>query len=64
MFQILISRKRAKGIIFFKDGRRYVVHANKEIIVSCGTFDSATLLQRSGIGPSNLLRKLKVFYFL
>ncbi len=60
---ILFDGTRAKGVRYVDDRDRTTqrqVFARKEVIVSCGTANTAKLLQMSGVGPSNLLARLGV----
>lgn len=54
------ERGRAYGVEFFKAGRRRVVRARKEVIVSAGALNSPQLLMLSGIGPAKHLRRLGI----
>ncbi|KAG8223013.1 hypothetical protein J437_LFUL000721 [Ladona fulva] len=47
--------KRVVGVVFDKDGRRYVVKATQEVILSAGAFRSPHLLLLSGVGPREQL---------
>lgn len=51
--KILINpdTKEAYGVQFSKDGRRYVVFASKEVILSAGAVQSPQVLMLSGVGP-------------
>ena len=55
---ILFEGKRAAGVRYLPGGRAPAreVRARKEVIVSCGTFNSPKLLQLSGVGPGQLLQ--------
>ena len=55
------ATRRARGVVFFKDGRRHVVWARKEIILSAGAFKTPQLLKLSGVGPCHELHKFKVW---
>lgn len=46
----------ATGLSFTAQGKKYVVDARKEVIISAGTFQSPQLLELSGIGGKYLLR--------
>ncbi|KAF0293333.1 Glucose dehydrogenase [FAD, quinone] [Amphibalanus amphitrite] len=52
--------RRAKGVVFFKGGKRYVVWARKEVILSAGAFKTPQLLKLSGVGPCHELKKFKI----
>jgi choline dehydrogenase len=54
--KILFSNATATGVVL-ADGRIFI---GKEIIVSAGTYGSAALLMRSGIGPAALLQHLRI----
>jgi choline dehydrogenase len=61
--QVLFDGKRAVGVRYVDDRDRTtqrVVHARREVIVSCGTVNTAKLLQISGVGPAALLQTLGV----
>ncbi|XP_076299312.1 uncharacterized protein LOC143218163 [Lasioglossum baleicum] len=51
---------RATGVEFFRDGRRQIVRARKEVILSAGAVNSAQILMLSGIGPSEHLQQLGI----
>lgn len=54
------ATKRAYGVEFVKNRRRYAVRARKEVIVCAGTLNSPQLLMLSGIGPSQHLNELGI----
>ncbi|XP_054004388.1 glucose dehydrogenase [FAD, quinone]-like [Hylaeus anthracinus] len=60
--RILIDKetKRAVGVVFVKDKRRYKVYARKEVILCAGAIGSPQLLMLSGIGPAEHLTKLGI----
>ncbi|CUA69310.1 hypothetical protein RSOLAG22IIIB_08434 [Rhizoctonia solani] len=47
----------ATGVSFVHKSQTYIVRANKEVILSAGTFQSPHLLELSGIGNSTILEK-------
>ncbi|EUC61273.1 glucose dehydrogenase [Rhizoctonia solani AG-3 Rhs1AP] len=47
----------ATGVSFVHKSQTYTVKANKEVILSAGTFQSPHLLELSGIGNSTILKK-------
>lgn len=49
--------KRACAVRVLKDGRAITYRATREIILSGGTMASPAILQRSGIGPGELLAR-------
>lgn len=52
--------RRAVGVEFAKNRRRYFAKARKEVIVCAGTLNSPQLLMLSGIGPAQHLRELGI----
>ncbi len=53
--RIVIEGGRATGIVAHSAGRELRFHARREVIVSGGTFNSAQLLELSGIGRRDVL---------
>jgi choline dehydrogenase len=53
--RILFDGKRAVGVEFLQNEGKIQVKANREILLSGGSFNSPQLLQLSGVGPSALL---------
>ena len=53
--RVLLEDRRAVGIEYEKDGHVFTVRARKEVILSAGSIGSPVLLQRSGIGPRQVL---------
>ncbi len=58
--KVLIEDGRATGISGTRNGSEVQFAARREIIVSAGTLASPAILQRSGIGPAELLKKLDI----
>ena len=58
--QVVIKDKRAVSVEFIKDGRKHVIKAKREVILSAGTVGSAQILLLSGVGPKSQLQKLNV----
>jgi choline dehydrogenase len=54
--RILFSGRRAIGVEYCEGGVTRTAHAEGELIVAGGTFNSPQLLQLSGLGPAELLR--------
>jgi choline dehydrogenase len=60
---VLFDGKRAVGVRYVDDRDRstqHVVRARREVILSCGTANTAKLLQISGVGPAALLGSIGV----
>ncbi|MDE3735416.1 MULTISPECIES: choline dehydrogenase [Pseudomonas] len=55
--RILLEGKRAVGVEYDQGGQTHTVHCNREVLVSSGPIGSPHLLQRSGIGPTEVLRQ-------
>lgn len=60
--RVLFNGKRAIGVDYLKgdSDQRITAHARREVIVCSGAIASPQLLQRSGVGPSDLLRGLDI----
>ncbi|KAB0791777.1 hypothetical protein PPYR_03577 [Photinus pyralis] len=50
----------AYGVEFYRNGRRHVVKASKEVILSAGAINSPQVLMLSGIGPEEHLTQMKI----
>jgi choline dehydrogenase len=55
--RILFDGRRADAVEYRKAGALRTARARKEILVSGGAYNSPQLLQLSGVGPAELLRK-------
>ncbi len=55
--RVLFEGRRAVGVEYLRDGVTQTARANGEVILSGGAFNSPQLLQLSGVGPADLLRK-------
>lgn len=55
--RVIVEGTRVVGIEYLRDGKREVVRANREVILSAGAFNSPHLLLLSGIGPAEELRE-------
>src|SRR6266550_59517 len=58
--RILFSGRRAIGVEYRQGEATRVAHANAEVILAGGTFNSPQLLQLSGLGPAPLLQSLGI----
>ncbi|XP_076396211.1 glucose dehydrogenase [FAD, quinone] [Megachile rotundata] len=52
--------RRAYGVEFIREGRKEVVYARKEVILSAGAINSPQLLMLSGIGPREHLQEVGI----
>lgn len=52
--------KKAYGVEFLKDDRRFRVYARREVILSAGAINSPQILMLSGIGPRSHLESLGI----
>ncbi len=57
---IEFENRKAVGVNFWKNNQLLNVKTNKEIILSAGTIGSPHILQASGVGPADLLKKYGV----
>lgn len=55
--RVLVEGGRATGVEYLRGGRLHRVRARESVILSCGAFLSPHLLQLSGIGPADDLRR-------
>src|ERR1700712_5759778 len=55
--RVLFEGRRAVAVEYSKAGARRTARARKEILVASGAYNSPQLLQLSGVGPAELLRK-------
>ena len=55
--RIVFNGKRAEAVQYRKKGSLRTARARKEILVCSGAYNSPQLLQLSGVGPAELLRK-------
>ena len=58
--RIIMERKRARGIEFVKNGMTVRSHADREVILAAGAFNSPQLLMLSGVGPADHLKLLGI----
>lgn len=58
--RVLFDGRRAVGVEYRRHGISHTVHARGEVIVAGGAINSPQLLQLSGVGPLELLRRLGI----
>ena len=58
--RVIIENGRATGVEYDQAGRTVVVHASSEVIIACGALHSPQVLEHSGIGDSERLRKVGI----
>lgn len=58
--RILFDGRRAVGVAYLRNGTPVTVQARREVLLCAGAIASPAILQRSGVGPSPLLRELGV----
>jgi choline dehydrogenase len=58
--RVLFDGRRATGVEYQVGGATRTVHANLEVLVAGGAFNSPQLLQLSGLGPAEHLRPLGI----
>ncbi|WNL47216.1 choline dehydrogenase [Dyella sp. BiH032] len=58
--RILFSGKRAIGVEWLGGGETMQAHARREVLLCGGAIASPQILQRSGVGPADLLRGLDI----
>jgi choline dehydrogenase len=54
---IILEGKRAVGVAYTVHGQKREARVNREVIVSCGSVQSPGVLEHSGIGQPELLKK-------
>ena len=58
--RVLLSGAKATGVSYLGRDRRVETAYADEIVLSAGVYNSAAILQRSGIGPAEWLRELGI----
>jgi choline dehydrogenase len=51
------ANKKANGVIYFQNGTNVTVKARREVLLCAGAIQSPQILQLSGVGPEDLLKK-------
>ena len=58
--RVLFKEKQAVGVEWLENGKKVQATAKSEIILAAGALQSPQILQLSGIGPKDLLKKYKI----
>lgn len=58
--RIIFDRSRAVAVEYHRDGERYTLPVEREVLLAAGAVRSPQLLQLSGIGPATDLRALGI----
>ncbi|KAH9525158.1 hypothetical protein Btru_000505, partial [Bulinus truncatus] len=58
--KVVIKNKKAEGVEVIKDGKKYVIGAKREVILSAGAIGSPQILLLSGVGPRKHLESLGI----
>ncbi len=58
--RLVFDGNRAIGVDIVRDGVRETLHADREVILSAGAYQSPVLLMQSGIGPADHLTALGI----
>ncbi|MCA6960575.1 choline dehydrogenase [Pectobacterium odoriferum] len=58
--RILFDGKRAVGVAYFKGESAQTSKARREVLLCAGAIASPQILQRSGVGPKDLLQRLDI----
>ncbi|ATE65729.1 GMC family oxidoreductase [Rhizorhabdus dicambivorans] len=60
VLRVIVEGGRAIGVEYMQRGERKIAHADRDVVLSSGTFGSPQLLLLSGIGPADHLRDVGV----
>jgi choline dehydrogenase len=58
--RVLFEGRRAMGIRYLQNGKIFEARAKGEVILTSGSIGSVEILQRSGVGPGELLQSLGI----
>lgn len=59
--RVLIEGEKAVGLVFSSSsGEQRTVRAGRAVIVSCGAFGTPALLERSGVGNADILKRVGI----
>jgi choline dehydrogenase len=62
--RLLFEGLRCIGLEYVRHGRKIAVRAKREVMLSAGTVESPSILERSGIGNPDVLRKAGIETFV
>ncbi|UYN95494.1 MAG: choline dehydrogenase [Enhydrobacter sp.] len=57
---VVLEGRRAVGVAYSVNGQKREARCGREVVVSCGSVQSPGVLERSGIGQPELLRRLGI----
>jgi len=60
VLRVLLEGTRATGVTIFRCGREETLRAEREVILSAGTYSSPQTLMLSGIGPADQLKSFGI----
>jgi choline dehydrogenase-like flavoprotein len=60
VLRVMFDRRRAVGVVAWRDGKEVEIRARREVILAAGVFGSPQLLMASGVGPMAHLRELGI----
>jgi choline dehydrogenase len=58
--RLLFERGRAAGVEYLAGGRLESIHAEREVVLSCGAFETPKLMMLSGLGPAAQLSRCDI----
>jgi choline dehydrogenase len=58
--RVLFDERRTRGVVYRRQSRDVEVAARREVILAAGALQSPQLLQLSGVGPPELLRRFGI----
>jgi len=56
---VIIKNKSAEAVEVLKNNKKQLFYANKEVIICSGAINSPQILELSGVGNPNVLKKLR-----
>jgi len=58
--RVLFTGSRATGVEYLRNGERHLAQARREVLLSAGAINSPQLLELSGVGDPELLRRFNI----